>query len=550
MPARAGRWVAGLAVLFALLWIVDFLGTDLPRAVGPVDPEENAPAPTLASPAAPADQLAEAREARAVDEPPPTAVPETVPTDPTETVLLYGTVSNSEGEPLEGAYVTVQHGPGQRLLGRTDAEGFYTIADIPPGEHLVTAGALDRYDAAVELELFEPETRQNFTLAEKQVIWVRLITSSGEPTIPTLKEAGLGLFHLQLVPVVTRDEPGTTFTAVAGSLNNTFGIGSFWQAGHVREQREPEYLGTVTLDEASPAWVSLIIAHQVVRTECVTPETEEVVFYVDVEDVEALLGSIRARLVAPESGAPLSGHVWYGTDPFPNGKPTEIGPDGIVDLEDRFPGRRFFVAQVEGRAMRVLELELARGEDRDLGDVPIHVPVRIRGKVVDEDGHPIAAILSWGRLEDGEIQWARQMRSRSQADGTFTTPDLEPGRYALQVAGLPAPPPHPPDTTMRSFVTFADARQGDVEGHEIVVRQTTPVLLRTNATAEPWPLVRALDLDGYRVDHAWPGRWSGETYLNLPPGSYDLIVTQDGAEVSRQALEVGTSAIEIRVDVD
>src|SRR5262245_49393716 len=53
-----------------------------------------------------------------------------------QTGTITGKVTDDDGVPLQGATVSVV---GTQLEGTADAEGAYTIADVPAGEHTLRA---------------------------------------------------------------------------------------------------------------------------------------------------------------------------------------------------------------------------------------------------------------------------------------------------------------------------------------------------------------------------------------------------------------------------
>ena len=86
-------------------------------------------------------------------------------------------------------------------------------------------------------------------LRPEQRITVRLLTSTGEPTLEAFKTA----YRYDAVPVATREDPGDTFMEVRGSLNNQFGIGSYWESGWADVSNQGVgMIGIVTLHEDAP----------------------------------------------------------------------------------------------------------------------------------------------------------------------------------------------------------------------------------------------------------------------------------------------------------
>ena len=59
----------------------------------------------------------------------------------TATGTLTGIVTNTTGEAIEGATVVVATRTGTPYAAQTDAQGNYTIQDVPPGQYVPAAVA-------------------------------------------------------------------------------------------------------------------------------------------------------------------------------------------------------------------------------------------------------------------------------------------------------------------------------------------------------------------------------------------------------------------------
>ncbi|MCP3916606.1 MAG: carboxypeptidase regulatory-like domain-containing protein [bacterium] len=499
------------------------------QAPPPTEPEERAPTPTPA-----VEQTEDGATTEAGDA--------TVKQAPLG-VVLTGVVRDTSGAGQAEAYVSTRTKAGERVLARTDGEGRYTLGALAPGTWQVSAGKRDLHDHEVQLTLVhdEPILRQDFVLRPKQIVWVRLVATDGAPGMSVLVEAGMRPLFMNLVPVATRDDPGPTFTEVRGSLNNTFGIGTYWQSGMFREKRGPEYIGTVTLHEDGPAWLSLVVAHQVLRKEQIDPSTEEVTFVIDPDDINAIQCRLHATVLDAATSAPIPAKAWLNDDPFPMGKSHEIEGDGALALDREWPGKRWLVVNAEGYAQYMKQVTLASGQTLELGDIQLHRPVELTGHVRNTSGEPLEAVLRWGRLDPGteRIEWRRQTRAQSAADGLFKIANLEPGVWVIQSPGLPSRPPGGQDDKMVSLAIQVDATRGAVADLEVVMLDATAVTFATADLAEPWPVVAVMDATGLAVVRRQVGRYDDETVLRVPPGSYSLVVERDGEEVVRQPLEVG-----------
>ena len=470
-------------------------------------------------------------------------------------VLVHGTVANGVGEPLDEAYVVVEMPTGDRVVASSDELGRYALGPLPAGRWIVTASLQNHHAERVEVDLTSDlgMARQDLVLRPQQVVRVRIETSAGEPSIPALVAAGHFVSRIGLVPVATREDPGSTFTEVTGSLNNTFGIGSFGQPGFIGpDQKFPDEYGAVTLHVDGPAWISLVASHQVLAKQRVEPADEVVTFTLNPEELDALTATVRATVLDAVTGEPLEAKGHLGDDPFHNGE-TRSNTDastGALVIEGTLPGRKWLIIDSAGRASVKREVDVARGAILELGEIVMHEPVSIRGSVTGADGTPLEAVVKWGVLDEvsGNVTWAAQTSAQSGPDGSFVIPRLEPAVYIVWSPGLPARSPRPHDASRASRAASVDARTQSVEDVELRLLPTSRITLVTGETGAPYAMARALDDDGLPARSIWLGRWGPEAPLDLVDGTYTLKVTRDGEELLRRTLEV--NGVPQRIDVD
>jgi len=496
---------------------------------------------------------------RMVEKAPPTPVPGAADQPPTgqlpaDVVVVHGLVTDTAGVALEGAVVWVTRDDGEQHRVRADDRGRYALTGVALGTRRVTAMKGDHHlaEAILELTADVPLLRHDFRLVPEQVVRVLLVTPDGRAALPVLREAKVELWRLDCVPVATREEPGATFTGVEGSLNNRFGIGTFWQnGGFGRPDHGPECYGTVSLHEDSPAWLSLVAAHQVLRTQRIDPSTQEVTFVVTPKDFD-LSGEVGATLVAAEDGAPLAGTAFLSEYAAGMGPSVQVGEDGRVHFEDAKPGECWLVARVPGRAPARRRVSVVRGERLELGSLPMYPPVELSGRVCGEDGSGIQAVLRWGRLDpaSGGVSWASGYSLKSEVDGGFRISGLEPGIWVVKSPGLPARPPRPFDDSQSSSPVRVDASLASVDDLRIELHPTVAVTLVCEQLTEPWIRACAYDSAGLPANSAWPGRWLTETPLRLVPGEYELVVTRADRELERRLLVVGRESQRIELSPD
>ncbi|MEM9380991.1 MAG: carboxypeptidase-like regulatory domain-containing protein [Planctomycetota bacterium] len=473
--------------------------------------------------------------------------------------LVYGTVTDLEGSPLGRVAVLAEQPGGDQVRASTDARGRYVLASISRGTKSLTAGSLMHRTLELPLDLASSEagvgTRKDLVLSPKRMVRVRLVTRAGEPAIPAIVAAGHSPWRVQLVPVATAEEPGATFTGVTGSLNNPFGIGAYWQSG--RRGMEPatddEY-GLVMVHQDGPAWLSLVASHQVLASRRIDDDTRSVEFVLDPEDLAALRGTVRLAVVDAQTGAPLAARASVGRNSFRNGGDLyETDPaTGAVTLQGVAPGKSWLVVQAEGRATYKQRIVVERGAALEIGQVALHAPVEIRGVTCDADGKPYEAVVKWGRLDDatGRVDWAEQTFTESGTDGAFWIRDLEPGVYAVQAPGLPAPSPRPHDARLATSAVRVDAREGSVQDVVLELRATSKLTLVTGDLEDPWATARAIDASGLPADSTWLGRWGAEIDLDLIDGSYTLVVRRDGDEIERRDVVIAGEDVRLELEIE
>jgi hypothetical protein len=471
--------------------------------------------------------------------------------------LLHGVVTARGGAPLGGAYVGVQLPFGGRAASTTDEIGRYTLGPLESRTWSVSAGMTDHHSASIDVAPPDDGTliRRDFELAPQQIVRVRIVTSEGTPAVGS---ALLYWYRFRLVPVVTRDDPGTTFTDVRGSLGNPFGIGWFRNAGLMGyPAATPDEYGAVVLREDGPAWVSLVAAHQVIAKQALVPDMDEVTFVVDPSDLTALHATVRGRALDAESGGALAGQAWLNDTSYTSGPEVRVAADpanGEFAIEGALPGERWLIVSCEGYADVKRKVDVPRGATFEAGDVMLHRPVALSGKVRDSAGKPYEALVEWGELDtaSGAIEWVPQVRAECKRDGTFTVRGLEPAVYVVRATGREPSGTRASETRFVSRPLRADARVGSVEGLDFLIEPTTVVWLVAKVRARDpggvWTYAAVLGSDGLPVARGWPGRYMDETPLYVPRGKWTLVLTHGGTELERRAFVVGDTPLRIELD--
>ena len=119
--------------------------------------------------------------------------------------VLTGSVSDTQGESLPGAVVTLKTLPDSTRAGgtMTDLDGAFTIADLAPGRYNVTFSMVGLQDLPVNFEVETPHDTirlGNVTLSENSVLLSEVTITAIKPAVVAKEdtlEFNAGSFHTQ-----------------------------------------------------------------------------------------------------------------------------------------------------------------------------------------------------------------------------------------------------------------------------------------------------------------------------------------------------------------
>lgn len=311
------------------------------------------------------------------------------PSDTTEVrpaPKVSGRVIDRAGNPVAKARLSA----GAKLLARTDANGRFRF-DVPATETLT-----------VDAPPFAPRTiaLDPSALALGDIILLR----SGSVSVDTTDVPGLR--ELVLVASQHRKDPGRAITRKAsGSLTLFTGLepGSYLLTAR----------GAGALQQKSQL--------------------------VQVEE-----GALQHIVVTVER-MPMRGYVYLGREPLANANVQIIGPHGAwqasvpTDAEGHYAGELWQVGHMQAAvtsprlpteyttAHRVTE-----ALEREAVEWDILIPDRkVLGRVLDEQGQPVAGMPLSVEVEDGEVR--SRINLMSDARGAFEYTAARTGRYAVEV---------------------------------------------------------------------------------------------------------------------
>lgn len=552
---RFARWLLAIcaALLLAVVWFVTRSAPPDPVAPGAsaVTPTPAASSPVEQAVDRPAESVVPQRAIAATPAADAPAATSSAKSKRTQT-LVYGSLLDSvTGEPIRGAWsagVSLSDSTGRRRHSDAKDEGAYALHALPFGTYWMTAGAHGYRGVEAQLDLGPdaPVVQRDFTLTKAAVIKVKVVDAQGKPMAGEGAARPLG----SVLPVATREPPGDRFFEVTGSLNNSFGIGSFWNYGPPVEGLGPGYLGVVVLRGELPAYVSLVHYHVVLETRRVEPGTDEVVFVLSEDALRASLATIRLRVVDAETDAGIAG-VHAMLSGGPGMRPTP-GSDakGTLAIEGCEPGKYDLRVIAKGYESLRIPVIAEPGQITDLGDVMLAKELRVEGRIVDGEGRGVATAFSLGVLDPAtrKIDMDRTMGHASDATGAFTLTGLGRRQYVLRTDNLDAlNDKDRDDVVWVSGNVFVDTRAGPITGLEIALHPATLVVLRVGGEPADGLRFRVEDADR-NVVVASRFYGPGPRPLRLPAGAYRVaLLDAAGVVLAEKSVTVGAQTTEVEL---
>lgn len=142
--------------------------------------------------------------------------------------------------------------------------------------------------------------------------------------------------------------------------------------------------------------------------------------------------TVTGRLVDRDTGKPMSRPrkvLLSASKDFSFGSPEEFrSKDGRFGLQDAHAGTWYLCATAEGYVDASRQVELTP-ESADLGDVPMHKGIVLRGKVTTAEGRSVRGAEVF--LDGGQSYWGRTVRTNRL--GRYAFKKLPDGMYTLRV---------------------------------------------------------------------------------------------------------------------
>jgi hypothetical protein len=273
-------------------------------------------------------------------------------------------------------------------------------------------------------------------------------------------------------------------------------------------------------------------------------------------DVDVAVGSLAGRVYGPDgplTGAQVTAQRVRGGDGAEQWAyaHAEADHDGRYAF-DLLPAETWNVTAdgpangSHGLTKDVLtDVVIAPGASVRAADLHLRAGGTIRGRIVDDDGTPVAGVRVTARDATGEVRNAFDMRG-SSADGAFELGGLPPGVYHLTAVG---------DGLATTRATEVAVSASETASAEFVVEPGVVLLVRTHdATGAPVDAPVAVLRDG--VDHAPESDWSlnlerrpGEMrYGPFPAGTYQVsAATRDLHSAERTVQLAGETEVVVEL---
>lgn len=517
------------AVLLLLLWALVSRDRGREAAQSPAAPIESPVAEDSPKVLASAEPLREPappilEEARANGSPAISASPEPVAEVASAGTLLHGHVRPAvEGEGFASsptATLTDVHGQRQRL--ECSPAGAFAIATVMPGVYWLSASGPDGGRGSVEFELSEG--------LEQLEVDVRL-ERGWEVQVSLRSERGGAPNWLMPLAVATLEPLGEWFDEPRGAISNPYGVGRFLPGQPDGVRPGSELLGTLRIDVDAPVWVQLVRHHRVLARQRISPGQRTVDFVVDASVDLAMDGSLRARLVADDTGQPIArANLEIESQAS---SMTRTDADGRFFARRLAPGFCRIKLRAAGHAWDEL-VRIEPGTELDLGEVRVPAELSIRGHLVGGAVGVELPRIRHERLDErtGEPIWNGSLQlAQADADGLFAIRGLLPGTYALSIEGDGTP-------WRRRTVRLRDR---PVEDIEIELEATTPLCVVVGRGVRPDGMLELISPAGERIA-TLPPRPGTPRSFHLPPGRYTL---RHGDE--ERSVEVGQAPAVLRL---
>jgi len=351
-------------------------------------------------------------------------------------VVVYGVVSDGQGHPLESASVGFTSStPGQKGIYVTTRNGGYSTHGLKAGlwKILVRGEGLEDTRSEVEIAA-EPFVRLDLVAPRAYLVTVRVQTPDGKAMRGALNTPKL--HRIALNAIVTKTQPQTVPMTTL-RYHSRFGIGK-WSGSDFHSRRkdmsdDADVLGLLELSEPPPAYVSLMLKHNILATQKIMPGQKELTFVLTKAQIVAKTATISLRVIDEVTRQPIAKARVSISDQQSGGGGLATQPDGTLVLSHQATGLMEINISAAGHEYYHARLRLSPG-DVDLGTIALGPRVKAEGIVVDSAGKPQRASVTWTNLDRQSFPQPLVSGRSGGTDnqGKFALWGVGRGRYLVQ----------------------------------------------------------------------------------------------------------------------
>lgn len=456
--------------------------------------------------------------------------------------IVFGDVRASEGTPSANGRVELQDEWGDRADSAI-VRNAYAIPGLHAGKWKLTLRDCSGcFATARGIELSAGASlRVDIELRRSQSISVRLKTPSGEDIDSSFRDdAWNGQYQPRVEVVATRDllPPDVSAAELARLSVGTYTSAS--AAGNSGRVQVPTgFSGVLELGVQQAAFASAMLRGHVLSSAPIEADTRELELLINPDHMLASLGSLRFRMINALTGEPIESAGIQLREASTVGIANPVGypnRDGVIE-RSRLPAGTYELqirARPVGFEHLVKMVTIESGRATDLGDIRLADGGGVRGRVIDEAGAGVSAMLCWSSIDAPDNPNFIE-ESRSQSDGRFGLGELPAHGVLLRI--------NDPQWALDPVpIHFVPGVFGEVT---LTVRPGTPVTLRHRLEGEVSLVLRKVD--GTPV---WSARGLGPSTqrMRLLPGSYTLEATCNAGPRLNKTFAVATDSVQVDLE--
>ncbi len=345
--------------------------------------------------------------------PAPTAPSQAAPPTPQPKPQLIGTIVNGAGgAPPRSAQVVLSepgrsvHAPYDGVLAQFSAE------ELSAGPWQIEIRTPDFHElVGAHFVGAEPPTRASFELWPRDWLLVHAVTTRGERYAAIAWRLGLssanvfsGGFRLWSADAPPADPfawPSHAPLAAGADV-------SLAAPRDVNDVFDPRDVARIRRSPGRTLWIALALHERFLGWKQVAPQEEVVRFELDDDDLTEQLGSIALRAVdaitgAPETSARATLESAIAERRRADTSNISVDARGEARIERVIPGAYELVLHAPGRAEDRRNVNVASGQQLDLGTIALERTPSLEVVVLDVDGQPVLAQVQLGAWRAGAL---------------------------------------------------------------------------------------------------------------------------------------------------